>query len=466
MMKLKSLTIGTFVMLVFNLMEVKGNEKNTNCSYRDSATEHLREVLKALTVSDYFMFGVPNALTISYNGGPKHPFNDQSDCKDITGSHPAFIESDFEWYDHPDFKEWDIEAMKKAYKAGAVVGYCYHLRSPRDYEYYAYKNEKPINDFHLVKDILSNPDRKTNPNLNWYLTLLDTLVIPVFKELGFPLIYRPFHEMTGNWFWWGTSTCTPEEFVKIYRLTVDYLRDNGIRNVLYAWAPDKSSDMQFYPGDDYVDVIGYDGYDVGIAEWHPIDLFIDNLKKLTDYAYQHNKIAAITEVGLYNLTKYPQYWTKNVFEPIYKNSLHKKIAWIMTWYNADWNHDQKGISYIPYKGIENKDGGIQAINDFIEFYNLPYTIFLNDIPPMYFNKNNSELFVFPKNLKLKLNEEIVLIGGSYNNWFKDTKKWISSNSSIVEIDTTGKLKALKKGKVKITMIFPDGRKAFSEVIVE
>jgi mannan endo-1,4-beta-mannosidase len=443
------------IYIIFNINLISSQTSKTSL-YWDAATEHLFKSLRAIGNSDFFMFGVPNALTISYLGGPMHCFNDSSDCKSITGSHPAFIESDFLWYDNPNFKKCDIEAMKEAYKKGAVLGYCYHLRGLKSNEFYTYsKNKVFTSDSTLVKDILANPDRNTNQSLNWYLTRLDTLVIPVFKELSFPLIYRPFHEMTGGWFWWGTSTCTPDELVKLYRLTVDYLRANGIRNVLYAWAPDKSTDLRFYPGDDYIDIVGYDGYDIGIADYHSVDFFINNIKFLSDFADKHQKIFAITETGTGKLTKYPQFWTKHVFYPLFQNNLHKKIAWIMTWYSADWKHDYSGVSFIPYIGINNKEGGKEAIDDFIQFYNLPHTLFLNDLPPMYLN-SNSKSFILPHELEIKTGNSFNLLGGSTVNWFNEINSWKSENTDIVEVDLKGKVYAKKSGITFIKMTTKSG----------
>ncbi len=453
----KKYVILTITLLVDCYITFSISSSNTPV-YRDSSTEQLYQSLKRLCQSDMFLFGVPNALTISYNGGPKHPYIDQSDCKDITGSHPAFIESDFEWYVDPKFKRWDIAAMKIAYSKGAVLGYCYHLRGLKSNEFYTFtKDNKKSADSTLVKDILANRDRKTNESLDWYLTRLDTLVIPVFKELGFPLIFRPFHEMTGNWFWWGTATCTPDEFIQLYRLTVDYIRSQGVKNILYAWSPDKSTDMSFYPGDNYVDIIGYDGYEVGIADYHPIDLFVANVSTLSKIAREKNKVFAITEVGLYSLTSYPQYWTKHVFEPLKKANLLNQIAWIMTWYNADWNHDSKGVSYIPYKGIEKKNNGKQAIDDFITFYNLPQTIFLNDNLPFYSQSN--ELFVFPQKLELNINETYRILGGEKCCWMNKSYNYKSSNPKIATVDSEGTIKAITKGNATIILSTSDGRQA-------
>lgn len=53
-----------------------------------------------------------------------------------------------------------------------------------------------------------------------------------------PIIFRPFHEYDGNWFWWGASHCTAEEFKSLFRFTVTFLRDTlQIHNFIYAISP-------------------------------------------------------------------------------------------------------------------------------------------------------------------------------------------------------------------------------------
>ena len=49
-----------------------------------------------------------------------------------------------------------------------------------------------------------------------------------------PVIFRPWHEISGGWFWWGKDSCAPEEYQKLYRRTIDFLRQRGIEQCLYA----------------------------------------------------------------------------------------------------------------------------------------------------------------------------------------------------------------------------------------
>ncbi len=77
-----------------------------------------------------------------------------------------------------------------------------------------------------------------------------------------PIIFRPFHEHTGKWFWWGDGNCTADEYKALWRMTVDRLRARGVDNFIYAYSPDnfksKEHYLDFYPGHDYVDILGHD----------------------------------------------------------------------------------------------------------------------------------------------------------------------------------------------------------------
>ncbi|MDF1548545.1 MAG: glycosyl hydrolase [Bacteroidales bacterium] len=366
------------------------NIKNKNAMYQDTLTQILYKNLKNLSETGKIMFGMANPTTIGYTKGPKNNDIEQSDCKDITGSHPAFHESDFMWYqEDPSFKEYDLKAMKKAYGRGAVCGYCWHFRGMRSNEFYAKKDGKYTDDKDLVKAILASPDRNTNKALDWFLLQIDTLLIPVFKELGFPLVFRPFHEMNGNWFWWGSDNCTPQEYIKLFRLTVDYLREKGVNNLLYAWSLNVDATFEYYPGDGYVDILGLDSYEPGIAPWNSEEKFIKTLQALTDSAFSKGKIAALTETGCRKdnelfryVDQYPDYWTKHVLNPIINDKKAKRIVWILSWYSGDWDHDLSGQYYIPYKGIDRPNSK-KGLDDFIKFYNAPETLFEDDLPDMY-----------------------------------------------------------------------------------
>lgn len=360
-------------------------------NYRDQATENLFANLKKLSASGSFMYGCANPTTLMYK--ETHIFEgfDRSDCKDITGQHPAYYESDFMWFQKDSLRVADLEAMRKAYERGAVTGYCWHFRGKESNSFYSDSRNGFNADKDLVKKIVAGGERAANPELDWFYRQLDEVVIKTIKELGFPLTFRPWHEMNGFWFWWGSDNCTPEEYVQLFRMTVDYMRQQGVRNVLYVWSPDSKLTMEYYPGDAYVDVLGLDIYEMGAVDYKPMEMCVEELEKLTDYAAEHGKLAAITETGLRmenGVYRYPQenpnYWTKNILEPIVNNPKLQRLVWVESWYSSDWSGQRKSQFYYPYLGIEaDQPRGQEAIDDFVAFFKHEATLFEDDLPDMY-----------------------------------------------------------------------------------
>ena len=91
--------------------------------------------------------------------------------------------------------------------------------------------------------------------------------VPYLKRLqfmGVPVLWRPFHEMDGKWFWWGRGGA--EGFVKLWRLMYDrYTHVHGLNNLIWVLGfSDAPGDLRpWYPGDDCVDILGGDSYKGG-----------------------------------------------------------------------------------------------------------------------------------------------------------------------------------------------------------
>ena len=83
------------------------------------------------------------------------------------------------------------------------------------------------------------------------------------QEAKVPVLWRPFHELNGNWFWWSKSG--PEVFKKLWIFMYDrYTNHFGLNNLIWVFGYTSTADDEWYPGDSYVDVGGCDGYDGGI----------------------------------------------------------------------------------------------------------------------------------------------------------------------------------------------------------
>ena len=306
----------------------------------------------------------------------------RSDVKDVTGSYPAVHGWDVgKSLANPmniDSVSFDkmLNWIKQNYERGGINTISWHVDNP-------VTKKDSWDKTPAVKDIL--PGGKVHAEL---LNQLDLLAGFLNKcksgTTPIPIIFRPWHEHNGDWFWWGKGNCTEEEYIKLWRFTVEYLRDKKqLHNLIYAWSPDRSrtnlndfktSYLYAYPGDNYVDILGLDNYmDVG-AKWNERTIveqqadFATSLKGVSTIAIEKNKVAALTETGLERIQN-PEWFRMAILEPIKKSDI--KIAYMLVWRNANKKHH-----YVPFKGHS-------AEKDFVLFYNDPRTFFESDIQNFY-----------------------------------------------------------------------------------
>jgi Glycosyl hydrolase family 26 len=163
-----------------------------------------------------------------------------------------------------------------------------------------------------------------------------------------PVLFRPFHELNGNWFWWGGKHCTPEEFKKLWQFTVGYLRnEKHLHHLLYAYNTDRfqSKEEYFskYPGDEWVDVIGFDIYQRNTTNEQFRKDLDTMLTLLEEMAGERKKIPALTEFGGNNNDA--GWWTQT-FLPVL---LQHRISYVLAWRNAGQKADGEFEYYLPYK---------------------------------------------------------------------------------------------------------------------
>jgi len=81
-----------------------------------------------------------------------------------------------------------------------------------------------------------------------------------FKDANIPVIWRPLHEASGGWFWWGAKGAEPCK--ALWKLMYDRMVNvHGLNNLIWVWTTDVSSEaLNWYPGDNYVDIVGMDIY--------------------------------------------------------------------------------------------------------------------------------------------------------------------------------------------------------------
>ncbi|MBL7858554.1 MAG: beta-mannosidase [Cyclobacteriaceae bacterium] len=308
----------------------------------------------------------------------------RSDVKDVTGSFPAVHGWDIgkiEVQHNANLDSVNFRKMHRwirdAYKRGGINTVSWHIENP-------VSKKSSWDKTPAVKDILPGGSAHT-----YFLRQLDLAAdfLNACKSgsTKIPIIFRPWHEHNGDWFWWGKGNCSEEEYIQLWKFTVDYLRHTRkLHHLIYAFSPDRSrmdlnnakeSYAYGYPGDDYVDVIGLDNYrDVGVSK-SPEEFefktanFVQVLEVITQLAEEKHKVAALTETGQEGIL-HPTWYSDVLLNPI-KSRSTIRLSYALVWRNANMKHH-----YAPYTNHP-------ASADFIAFYNDPFTLFESNLQHIY-----------------------------------------------------------------------------------
>ncbi|CAL1517170.1 Mannan endo-1,4-beta-mannosidase [Chitinophaga sp. MM2321] len=312
-----------------------------------------------------------------------------SDVKAVTGAYPAVYGSDFlfiasfqrnSWFDNQ-AQITKAQAIA-AYKRGGINTFCWHYWNPVSSVVATDWNEGVNGDFYwdnspvpAVQQILPGGTHHAvfKASLKRVADFAKSLIS---DGKSVPVIFRPFHEFDGDWFWWGKAHCTAAEYKDLYRFTVTYLRDSlHVNNFLYAFSPDRNftTETQYlerYPGDEYVDLVGCDNYWDLRANGADIILAASKLKIVSDYAKAKNKLAALTETGLElkaNPTK-NDWYTQTLLKVLKQQQV--ELAYVLLWAN------RTNAYFTPYPAHP-------AAADFTKFKHDPYLIFGDKLPDVY-----------------------------------------------------------------------------------
>lgn len=371
--------------------EVKLVDSNATAS-----TKALAAYLTGLRKDDKVLFGHQNSTFRSVRDNGK-----TSDIKDITGSEAGLFGIDTLALAGTECASENplvasIAASKKAYDNGSIITLSCHMPNFTNAKITDTGNaEHPYDfskcDFSESKDLTPCADYileggEYNAQYNAYLDIIADYALKLQKK-NVPILFRPFHENSGGWFWWGTST-SADSYRAIWRYMVNYLQAKGVHNLLYVYSPngpiDSESDyLSRYPGDAYVDVLGFDYYDdYADASKYTGDTYFDALAKSCDVvaglADKKAKIPAIAETGIRitgagkdslmvsgNPTK-----DKDWYNQVVNTAVEHDIPYFLLWANFDSEN-----FFVPYKYSDTM--GQEMINDFIKAYNNDHSIFGN-----------------------------------------------------------------------------------------
>jgi len=300
----------------------------------------------------------------------------RSDVKDVTGDYPAvygFELGHLEADEPVNLDSVPFDKMKElisaAYERGGVITISWHLNNPLTGK--SAWDPAPG----TVASIL--PGGEKNDIYQVWLNNIAEFMLSLKGSKGeyIPVIFRPYHELNGSWFWWGKNHCTPEQFTILWKWTVSYLRDTKkVHNLLYAFNTDKFTSvdeyMERYPGNEWADIIGFDIYQRGTGEAANTQFISDLNNMLTNLgsiAKERNKIPALTEFG-FNGVPDANWWTNVLWKGIQPH----QVSYVLGWRNAGFKRNNQAEYYVPYKGSTSAD-------NFVAFYNEKKTLFQKDI---------------------------------------------------------------------------------------
>lgn len=365
-------TLGILGILIMVIGCTPGPEKSHPATLSDPEASAMAGVLfnKLQELSaDHVLLGHQDAL--AYGMGWKGE-EFRTDINDVLGDHPAVFgwdlghmgdELNIDSVPFEDMRKWAIAVYKK----GGVNTYSWHMRN------YAVGGSSWDRDS-CVEACL--PGGRVH---ELYLERLDQAAeffSGLRSESGelIPVIFRPFHEMTGSWFWWGQGNCSAEQYKALFHFTIDYLRkEKGLHQLIIAYSSDRFKTaeeyMDFYPGDDYVDVMAFDDYH-GLAGKERTQGTIYMLEILDSLSTRHKKMMAISETGLETIPN-EKWFTDVVLHTLNASESTRKTAWILFWRNGRPDH-----FYAPHPGHP-------VVPDFIEFMNNDLMLSLSELPELY-----------------------------------------------------------------------------------
>ena len=179
--------------------------------------------------------------------------------------HASGKNSDQQW--HQGYTHASLEMAKTVWKAGGIPQFNWHWKDPMhevEAFYTQSGNETSYTEFSINKAYDESTGKWKTSSDEYKAIVRDMEMIAdsllTLQKEGVAVLWRPLHEASGKWFWWGTDGA--KSCVALYKLMFDiFVNKKGLHNLIWVWTTDEASDaLDWYPGDEYVDVVGRDYY--------------------------------------------------------------------------------------------------------------------------------------------------------------------------------------------------------------
>jgi mannan endo-1,4-beta-mannosidase len=295
---------------------------------------------------------------------------DRSDIKDLTGDYPAVAGFELGHLELGHERSLDSvsfaqirEQIRIFHQRNGIITISWHPDNPL-----TGKSAWDVSSKEVVRSIL--PEGALHVKFNSWLDLLADYFLTLKDEQGtlIPFIFRPWHEHSGSFFWWGKTLCTEEEYIRLWQYTVNYLRSKGLHNILYAYNTDRVLTLDEYlggyPGDAFIDMLSLDMYDRGPAYFGELDNALGFVSKT---ARSSGKLCALSECGGTG----PDWFSASLLNVLKKYP----VSYVLNWRNT---YNPRAVpESSPYAAPSGKNE--QFKEDFLKFYHDVHTLFLKDI---------------------------------------------------------------------------------------
>lgn len=326
------------------------------------ADPNLNQEAKALynKLLDLTQRGIAFGQQQPFGTGNDFPVPDEleQDFFKVTGDHPAIAGFDLELiglqsegFFLDEFINRFTQEVVKAHENGSIITISWHFVNPNDFN-----SDGSISLNNVVSKMLEAGEYRELfiKRLERAARLFNNLVDSQGKSI--PVLFRPWHEMNGNFFFWGEGFRTTNEYIQLWKDTINMLsKDLNVHNLLYVYAPNfvssSSEYLRNYPGDDFVDMLGVDVYDFRNGNF--LSTAIRNLQIVEDIANNKNMLFALTETGLTNVVE-NNWWTQSLYKAIRSSS----ISYVMIWRN-----DMTTFFHAPFSGHPSQDDFNEFLSD-------------------------------------------------------------------------------------------------------
>ena len=224
----------------------------------------------------------------------------RSDVKEVCGDYPAvmgFELGDLELGKAKNLDGVPFDRMRQEIKAqnrrGGIVEISWHPNNPVTGKNAWDTEGRPVGEILPGGKLCKEFAQRMKRVARFLASLRDDKGQPI------PVIFRPWHEMGGGWFWWGKNSCTTDQYKQLYVYTYQFMKRQGLNNLVWGFSPntgDASLEI-YYPGDKYVDLLGVDLYDFEGSAENYTKTIERELSLLTEMGKKHQKLIALTETG-------------------------------------------------------------------------------------------------------------------------------------------------------------------------